>query len=134
MKDKNDLVKAWLRKAENDLRTAIHALETMESPPTDTICFHAQQCAEKYLKAFLIFHEVDFPYTHKLEALILLCAKKDDDFADLEPEVERLTPFAAEFRYPGDTDEVSVEYAAEAIKTARKVKNFVLSKLSRLPA
>jgi HEPN domain-containing protein len=50
--DKLVLVKAWFKKAENDLINAEHTM-TMAEPPTDTVCFHAQQCAEKYLKGFL---------------------------------------------------------------------------------
>jgi HEPN domain-containing protein len=59
MKKKIELVKMWMRKADNDLKTAKDELNT-EEPATDTICFHAQQCAEKYLKAFLIYHEIEF--------------------------------------------------------------------------
>ena len=58
MKDDKLNVKAWFKKAENDLINAENTIK-MESPPTDTICFHAQQCAEKYLKGFLTFHETD---------------------------------------------------------------------------
>ena len=49
--DKLVLVKAWFKKAENDLVNAEHTM-TMTEPPTDTVCLHAQQCAEKYLKGF----------------------------------------------------------------------------------
>ncbi len=49
MKEKIDLVKLWIRKAENDLITAVNSLRIRPKPPFDTICFHAQQCAEKYL-------------------------------------------------------------------------------------
>ncbi len=58
--DKINIVNAWLKKAENDLRTAEYIM-TMHDPPYDTVCFHAQQCAEKYIKGFLTFHEIDFP-------------------------------------------------------------------------
>jgi HEPN domain-containing protein len=60
MKDKIDLVKMWIRKAESDLKTSIHSLKIKPDPPFDTICFHAQQCAEKYLKAYLTYHEIEF--------------------------------------------------------------------------
>jgi len=48
MKEKIDLVKLWIRKAENDLINAKHSINIKPKPPLDTICFHAQQCAEKY--------------------------------------------------------------------------------------
>jgi len=58
MKKRIDLVKLWIRKAENDLVAAEHLLTVRPHTPYDTICFHAQQCAEKYLKAFLVFHGI----------------------------------------------------------------------------
>jgi HEPN domain-containing protein len=60
MKGKIDLTKLWIKKAENDLITAKNSLNIKPEPPLDTICFHAQQCAEKYLKAFLVYHEIEF--------------------------------------------------------------------------
>ena len=53
--DNKDVAKKWFNKANNDLITAEYLL-TMQSPPTDAICFHSQQVAEKYLKGFLTFH------------------------------------------------------------------------------
>ncbi len=61
--DKLGVVRAWFKKAENDLINAENTIK-MDAPPTDTICFHAQQCAEKYLKGFLTFHQIGFPKTH----------------------------------------------------------------------
>lgn len=75
MKDaKLEVVRAWFKKAENDLRTAEYTM-TMDDPPYDTVCFHTQQCAEKYLKGFLAFHKIDFPKTHSLEDLVELCKR-----------------------------------------------------------
>ncbi|MBN2105766.1 HEPN domain-containing protein [bacterium] len=61
--DRSNVVNAWIKKAENDLITAEHTM-LMDNPPTDTICFHAQQCAEKYIKGLLVFLQVHFPKTH----------------------------------------------------------------------
>ena len=72
--DKLLVVNAWFKKAENDLKNAEHTMQ-MEEPPYDTICFHAQQCAEKYLKGFLTYHEIEFPKTHSLENLVLLSSQ-----------------------------------------------------------
>ncbi len=63
-------VKKWINYAEEDLRLAKHSL-TMESGcPFRLTAYHAQQCAEKYLKAFLVFHQIDFPYTHSITRLL----------------------------------------------------------------
>jgi len=55
------VVREWVQKAENDLKNAVKTLKMGEGCPTDTVCFHAQQCVEKYLKAFLVSRDIDFP-------------------------------------------------------------------------
>ena len=55
------LLEQWLRKAETDLQAA-QALLSHAPPLLYPSCFHAQQAAEKYLKAFLTWHQVEFPY------------------------------------------------------------------------
>ena len=54
------VVSEWVEKAENDLKNAAHTIKMGEDCPTDTVCFHAQQCVEKYLKAFLVSTGIDF--------------------------------------------------------------------------
>ena len=67
-----EIVSQWVEKAEHDLRNAEHTLTLQEDCPFDTVCYHAQQCAEKYLKAFLISKSQDFPRTHDLRLLLQL--------------------------------------------------------------
>lgn len=52
------LIREWLAKADNDLKTAAHTLMLGADSPTDTVCFHAQQCVEKPIKALLIFKAI----------------------------------------------------------------------------
>lgn len=127
--DKLNAVNAWLKKAENDLRTAEYVM-TMDDPPYDTVCFHAQQCAEKYIKGFLTFYEIDFPKTHSIEDLVLLC-KDIAPFLESEiGDVEVLSIYAVETRYPSEIYyEIPVEKANEAIEFAKKVKSVVLKYL-----
>ena len=66
------VIREWIGKAENDLKTAVHTLEMDDECPTDTVCFHAQQCVEKYLKALLVLEETDFPKTHDIRKIIAL--------------------------------------------------------------
>jgi len=61
-------VRQWIEKAEHDLRNAEHTMTLKEDCPFDTVCFHAQQCAEKYLKGFLVFQSSDFPEVTKEKA------------------------------------------------------------------
>ncbi len=65
-------VRQWVEKAEHDLRNAEHVLTLTEDCPTDTVCFHCHQCAEKYLKALLVAHGIAFPRTHDLVVLFNL--------------------------------------------------------------
>jgi HEPN domain-containing protein len=124
-------VRAWVRKAESDLKTAKDELAT-EEPATDTVCFHAQQCAEKYLKAFLVFHGAEIPRTHNIAELVHRCARLDASFEGLYAlKAQNLTDFAVTFRYPGDVIFPSIEEAQEAVNVAEKVKAFVLDKLQQ---
>jgi HEPN domain-containing protein len=127
--DKINAVNAWLKKAENDLRTAEYTM-TMDDPPYDIVCFHAQQCAEKYIKGFLIFHEIDFPKTHSIEDLVLLCKDITPSLESEIGDVEVLSIYAVETRYPSEMYyEIPEEKASEAIEFAKKVKSVVLKYL-----
>ena len=129
MKNKLDIVKSWVLKADNDLRVATNTLETMEDPPLDTVCFHTQQCVEKYLKAYLIFHNIDFPFTHELGDLTILCSTVDEEFNKLIDKVSILIPYAVEIRYPDEDLSVSKEEAVLAVEIAKEVKDFILKKI-----
>ena len=66
--DRNKILRKtrqWIQFADEDLRLAEHGLTLSTSIPYRLIAFHAQQCAEKYLKAFLVLREIEFPYTHE---------------------------------------------------------------------
>jgi len=91
MKGKIDLVKLWIKKAENDLITAKNSIQIKPKPPLDAVCFHAQQCAEKYLKAFLVYHDIEFKKTHDLRALTLLSSKIDNSFIKMLNMSKKLT-------------------------------------------
>lgn len=128
-KNEADLVRGWLEKAWRDLKTALDEL-TASEPLTDIVCFHAQQAAEKYLKAYLTWNKIEFPKTHALEDLVLLAGQKDPGFLTLKDEVALLTPYAVEARYP-EFEIPLLEDAKEAIQVAKKVKDFVLEKLPK---
>ena len=75
-KEHEEQVFKWIEIAEEDLLLANHAFTLESNVPYRLIAYHSQQCAEKYLKAFLVSRLVDFPYTHNLEALVNLCEKE----------------------------------------------------------
>jgi HEPN domain-containing protein len=123
-----DKARKWVHFAEEDLRLAEHALRLTSGCPYRLIAYHAQQCAEKYIKAFLVFHDIDFPYTHNIRKLVQLCG--DDIFQELQ-DTDALTPFAVTTRYPGLDDEVSKSEALFAIALAKKVRQQIARRLSR---
>lgn len=114
-------VRQWVQKAENDLRNAAHTLKLGKACPTDTVCFHAQQCVEKYTKALLVWHGIEFSWVHDIGALIALLPERSRP--DLTPEEqERLTDYAVTTRYPGDYEPIPLGEAQEAVKVARRVR------------
>ncbi len=125
MKGKVDLVRGWLRKARSD---AIAMDASLDAGAFDVACFHAQQAAEKYLKAFLIHAGVKFPFSHNLAKLVELCAKVDQSFYSLIPMVEPLTPYAVELRYDSEFWP-SEQVAQEARTSSLAVCEFVVNKL-----
>ncbi len=91
-----ELILKWMQKADNDLKTARLGLSAVE-PVTDTICFHCQQAAEKYLKAYLVSKNIVPDKTHKIENLLENCIATDQSFAELE-DTKILTEYAVELR------------------------------------
>jgi HEPN domain-containing protein len=127
-KTRSDLIQAWCEKGRRDFITAQNALlDTREIFP-DIICFHAQQAAEKYLKAYLVFIEQEFPKTHALEDLVLLASSKDPACRNLLSVACDLSPYAVEVRYP-DSPSLSPEDAREAVHTAEVIRNYILVKI-----
>lgn len=98
---KRELVQQWLGKAGEDLGLAEDLL-TQNSPYLGAIGFHSQQGAEKYLKAFLIHHQIDFPKTHDLVEILDLVAVVAPDMAQSLRDVCALNPYGVDIRYPGD--------------------------------
>lgn len=121
----------WLRLADEDLNLASHALGLGVRSPYRLIAYHAQQCAEKSLKAFLVYHSVDFPYTHNIRILLQLCAKHAM-WAQTVKDAEELSPYAITARYPGEDEEVTEAEAKRAIELARQVRQQVRTAFQQL--
>jgi len=126
MKSKADLVNGTIRKAESDLQAAKLCLASKQA--LDVACFHAQQAAEKYLKAYLIAKDIDFPFIHNIEKLAALCATHDDEFKQMESVGGLLTPFAVSSRYDEEFWP-PLEVAIQAVEAAEAIKAFVLKRL-----
>jgi HEPN domain-containing protein len=91
----------WVEIAEADFRTATREAAAIEAPNFSAVCFHAQQSAEKYLKALLVEHDIYFPKTHHLPMLAGLLQRAKIDIEGISAELPRLTPYGIDVRYPG---------------------------------
>lgn len=91
--------KGWINKAEGDLKTSGILLKADEIL-SDIVCFHCQQCAEKYLKAYSSYRNIFFPKTHKLKKLLALCLSVNMEFAALEITLKGLDDYSVTPRYP----------------------------------
>ena len=119
----------WLNFADEDIQLARHALTLSTAVPYRLVAYHAQQCAEKSLKAYLVRHRIDFPYTHNISRLLEICSKPaqwDNPMWD----AEELTVYAVTTRYPGEDEEVSRDEALRAIALAELVRKTVQLKLN----
>ncbi len=114
----------WMVKAEHDLTNAENTLKMGEDCPLDTVCFHAQQCAEKALKAVLVAHGRDFPKTHDVVVLVRL-VQEIQPSARSAPPLHPLNRYTIEARYPGDWDPINRQEAEQAVAMARAVREFV---------
>ena len=113
--------RAWLARAELDLRAADLELGAPEAGLWGDVAFHAQQAAEKALKAFLALHDNPFRKTHSIEELGRACAAIDPGLAELVDAAAPLTEFAWKFRYPGEVGDPTREEAGRAVVVARKL-------------
>ena len=117
-----DKVSAWVERAEEDFAIAVSALRR-KNPLLYPACFHAQQCAEKYLKSLLIAKEQPFPKTHDLLMLSTLCHDTGILLPFPDEELNALNVYAVLVHYPGENP--SLEDTKDALRIARKVRSFV---------
>src|ERR1039457_6880230 len=103
---RRDFVQQWLGKANQDLSVAQLLLKD-QVEGFEAVGFHAQQAVEKYMKAFLVRHQAEFPKTHNISVLRELMAKLDQKLSDQFVPMEVLTAYGVEYRYPGVYDSVS---------------------------
>ena len=121
------LTKEWVFKAEEDFESANLLMYSGETPISDYVCFHCQQCAEKYLKAYLQEHQMKFERKHDLSPLLEACVAKDDAFEKLNDDIRELDRYAVMVRYPGIV--LNEDTAKLALKQAKHVRSFIRKKL-----
>ena len=128
-KDKNcmnPLTLEWIQKAEEDYNSA-KWLQQAPDPVYNPICFHVQQCIEKYLKAWLQEANVPVPKTHNLEELLALIVPTLPAWSQWQPDFEIITEYAVEARYPGDS--ATADDTQHAIHVCEAVRHAVRTSL-----
>jgi len=117
----------WVQKAEGDMNTARRESIVEKDPNHDAVCFHAQQCAEKYLKALFIETGLPLTRTHDLEILLNQLLPFIKELNELLVSVRILSAMAVEIRYPGmvaDEDD-----AVEALRSTDKIRKAIRTAL-----
>ena len=105
----------WLRHARSDL-----ALARMRKTKTllyEHLCFHAQQAAEKALKAVLVQHGIRVPRSHDLAYLTNMLPKGISMPVGLV-ELPTLTKYAVHQRYPGESPSLTPKHRRRALQLA----------------
>ncbi|HEX8639510.1 MAG TPA: HEPN domain-containing protein [Pyrinomonadaceae bacterium] len=103
----NPITREWIDKAEGDWATANREYKARKNPNYDAVCFHAQQCAEKYLKACMQEKGIGFRKIHDLEVLLGEILPTEPGWAQLRNGLIILTTYAVEYRYPGAAGVIS---------------------------
>ena len=119
----DEIVRQWIEKAEHDYSAAIRLLSSDDpETPFDVICFHAQQCAEKYLKALCVFRRQTVPRSHDLLELLPILPEAIRLTLSSD-EIAELNPFAVEARYPGFSENVARNDAGRAVDICGKIRS-----------
>jgi HEPN domain-containing protein len=126
---RRDIVNQWLQKADRDLAVAELLLD-QGAAYYEALAFHCQQAGEKYLKALLTRHQVEFPRTHDIGQLLDLLGQVAADAAGSLQPLESLTPYSVAPRYPGEPLELSAAQAREAVRLARLAREIARHHLS----
>ena len=113
----NPLTTEWIEKASADLATAGREMRARKDPNYDAVCFHAQQCVEKLLKAALTETGRDFSRTHDLNHLLDLILPVHPLWEAFRSGFQELVAYAVEYRYPGESS--TKEMAQTALNAAK---------------
>jgi HEPN domain-containing protein len=113
----------WIEKAEEDWVMMLRGYRARKSPAYNAACFHAQQCAEKYLKGRLEEAGIAFAKTHDLPQLLTQAQVVEPTWSILQPELDYLNNFSVIYRYPGRS--ASKAEAKDAVSACRKVRRVI---------
>ena len=121
IKNEKEYLKQWLFRANEDIAVMQTLAEQSIDSYTSTICFHCQQAVEKFLKALLVFHKIDFPKTHDVDFLLKKCSQVENlNFNNID--LKDLSDFGVDIRYPDDFYIPDISETKEYIEIALKIK------------
>ena len=122
--DKQLELKQWKEIADSDLTLSIFSAKNMWPVPYAIVCFHCQQAVEKYLKWFLVLHDIEPPKIHDLEEFEKLCENIQPKFSEIYEKCSFLTGHAVQSRYP---NEICIEKQDmdKAIDYAKEIREFI---------
>ena len=124
------ITREWTSKADEDFEFARINLDEGKKFYAQ-ICFHLQQAAEKYLKAFIIANDLEFRRIHDLSLLLKICSAQDPSFEDLREDCEFLTAYYVDTRYPVHwPTKFSREEAQKALRSSDRIRILVRKKLN----
>ncbi|MDH5720237.1 MAG: HEPN domain-containing protein [Spirochaetia bacterium] len=130
MNKKPDLIKEWLLFADNDYGYALLGLENNSYFGLAGASF--QQAAEKYLKAFILTHDLEMKYIHNLLELLKICESKDKNIMILKDDCSFLNQFYIQARYPAGIDSFSYDKddVVKAKKCCEQIQQWIKNSLS----
>ena len=126
-----NLLSQWFDIAADDLEVAEGCLKNYLPPKLSIACYHAQQAAEKSLKGFLTYCNIEPPYTHNLTELCKMCMEYDPSFGEILELCDYINPYTVITRYPKEK-EITESMAKAAINQAQKAYSYCLEKIPEL--
>ncbi|MDZ7672472.1 MAG: HEPN domain-containing protein [Halanaerobiales bacterium] len=123
-KHKIDFIREWIYEGNNDLGLAKFVIDN-DGPYYDLVCFHCQQAAEKYLKAYIIYLGLYYKKIHNLQYLLSVIERKHVIPKKLYKTAEMLEKFATDSRYPDYWHDPTLKETEECIKAAEMFKEFI---------
>ncbi|MEY3304125.1 MAG: HEPN domain-containing protein [Pseudanabaena sp.] len=122
------ITQEWIDKAEGDFATAQREIDVENNPNYDAVCFHSQQCIEKYLKACLQENNIAFGRTHDLTKLLDAFLTMEPSWEYLRNNLDELTVYAVEFRYPGISADQTI--ANDAFSSCTQIRQIIRQHLN----
>jgi len=125
---KEDFIKEWIYEGNNDLGLAEFVIKN-DGTYYDLVCFHCQQAAEKFLKAYIIYLNLYYKKIHDLKYLLNVIKKKRTVPEPLFEQADLLSAYAIDSRYPDHWNDPSLEETKECIKAAQNFKKYIFNEI-----